>query len=169
MKKLTKHVLIPAAAFAVTVTGVSAFNESVLTEAGLTDTQIEAFEEARDLRESGDKDAAKETLEDAGIDRDTMKDIRTAMKEHRAEVRAVIASALNDEDYDAFMDAIADTRLADHINDEDDFELFLEAHELRESGDREGAREILDELGIKKSSKPAHKEAKGERGERPQA
>ena len=58
------------------------------------------------------------------------------------------------------------SELTDHINDEDDFERFLEAHELRESGDREGAREILDGLGIEK---PAHKKAKGERGERPQA
>lgn len=165
MNKITKSVLIPVAAFAVTVTGVSAFSSEVLEEVGLTNDQISAFESAHELKQAGEHEEAKEVLMDAEIDRDTIKEVRTAMKEHRSEVRAVIEAALEDGDYNDFMDAIADTPLAEHIDGEDDFDLFLKAYELKQSGDREAAREIMDELGIEK---PEHRKGghgmKGDRG-----
>ena len=145
-----KALLIPLAAFAVTVTGVQAFNTEVLEEAGLSDDQISAFEEAHELRKSGDREGARDVIADAGIDEETLENIREAMKEWREENREAIEEAIADEDYDAFLEAIEDSPLADIITSEEDFELFVEAHELKESGDREAAREIFDELGIEK-------------------
>lgn len=66
-------------------------------------------------------------------------------KEHRAAVHEAIESS----DYDAFQALVADTRLGEVIDTEDEFEQLVEAHELRASGDREDARAILEALGVK--------------------
>lgn len=140
-----RSVLIPLAAFAVTVTGASAFNSEVLQKAGLTDEQISAFEEAKELRKSGDKDAARDVLEDAGIDMGVMEKVRIAMsKQHEA-----VREAVENNDYPAFLNAIAGSPLADIIDTKAEFARFVEAHNLLEDGDREAAKEIFDELGIK--------------------
>lgn len=138
-----KALLIPIAAFAVTVTGVQAYNSDILERAGLNDTQIAAFEEARELREEGDKDGARDILVGAGVDADTMSAIREAMHEERDAMHQAMEAALEDDDYDAFKEAIEGSPLADIITSEADFALFKEAHEHREA-----ARDIMEELGF---------------------
>lgn len=138
-----KALLIPIAAFAVTVTGAQAFNSEVLERAGLNDTQIEAFEEARELRENGDHDGARDVLVDAGVDADTMSAIREVMHAERDAMHVAMEAALEDDDYDAFKEAVEGSPLADIITSEADFELFKEAHEHREA-----ARDIMEELGF---------------------
>ena len=156
-----KTLLIPIAAFAVTVTGASAFNGEVLKEAGLNDDQISAFEEARELRKEGDKEGARDIIIEAGIDQDTMESVREAMKAHRDEMRSAIDTAVANNDYEAFLTAIADSPLADIITSEEDFKLFSEAHELKEAGDREGAHAIMEELGFEKPMFGHHRGHKG--------
>ncbi len=156
--------MIPVAAFAVTATGVSAFNSDILEkiDIDLTTSQIEALEEAHELRTAGDYEEARATLEDADIDREILHEIRSATHEYRQEVREEIKEAVENNDYDAFVLAATDTKLIEAIEDEDDFELFVEAKELAESGDREGAKEIFEELGIEK---PGHgKKHGGDKG-----
>jgi len=148
MKKSTKGLLIPIAAFAVTVTGASAFNSSVLENAGLDTGQIAAFEQAHELRESGDKDAARDILMNAGVDMDTMHGVRDALKEHRAQMHEAVEEALESGDYDAFLEAVQDSPMEGKVDSPEEFDLFMEAHELRESGDKEGAREIMEDLGL---------------------
>lgn len=139
-----RSVLIPLAAFAVTVTGASAFNSEVLQKAGLTDDQISAFEEAKELRKSGDKDGARDVLEEAGIDMDVMERVRNAMHDqHEA-----LMEAVENNDYPAFLKAIEGSPLADIIDTEAEFKKFVEAHDLLKDGDREAAKAIFDELGI---------------------
>ena len=145
-----KALLIPLAAFAVTVGTAQAFNPEVLERAGLSNEQISAFEEAHELRKAGDRDAARDVIAEAGIDEEVMENIREAMKEWRADHREAIKEAVENEDYEAFLAAVEGSPLADIITTEADFALFVEAHELRESGDREGAKAIFDELGIEK-------------------
>ncbi len=141
----SKSLLIAIAALALTATGVQAYGGSkLLTRAGLTEDQQSALEEAHTLRQEGDFVAARDTLVEAGIDEDVLRSLRDSMHESRAAVHA----ALEDGDYEAFKDAIIDTPLADSITTEEEFELFREAHELRRAGDREGADEIFNELGI---------------------
>ena len=148
MNKTAKSLLIPIAAFAVTVTGVSAFNEDVLEKAGLSKDQISAFEEAHELRKDGDKEGARDILMDAGIDLETMHNVREVMHKHREAMKNDIDEAIENNDYEAFLSAIEGSPLADIINSESDFELFKEAHELKMTGDHKEAHEIMEELGF---------------------
>ena len=162
MKTTSKSMLIAVAAFAVTATGVHAFGSTeLLTKAGLTDEQVIAVQEAQELKASGDITGAKETLEAAGITKETFKQVREVAKEAKQAVHAAVEAG----DYEAFKIAVADSPLADIITTEADFEQFVEAHELRVSGDKAGAKEILEELGIE-PHKHGHKHGnKGLRAE----
>lgn len=148
MNKKTKALLIPIAAFAVTVTGAQAFNSQVLEDAGLTSDQVSAFEQAHELRKEGDKEAAKEVIVEAGIDMDAMHAVRDAMKNHRKEMHTAIGEAIADEDYAAFTEAVAQSPIADIVNSEADFAQFSQAYTLREAGDMQAAREIMEDLGF---------------------
>lgn len=155
MNKTAKALLIPVAAFAVTVTGASAFNSEVLERAGLTEGQISAFEEARELREDGDREGARDVLLEAGIDMETMHSVREAMHEYRHEIHSAIDEAVENNDYEAFLIAIEGSPLADIINSEEDFAIFKEAHDLKEAGEYKEAHQLMEELGfpeIKKES-----------------
>jgi Spy/CpxP family protein refolding chaperone len=145
MKSKSKPFLIAIAAFAVTATGVQAFQGTeILQKAGLTEEQIEAFETARELRESGDKKAASDALLEAGIDDKAIESVHKAMHE----VRDAIHDAVEANDYDTFKAAVAGTPLAEAVDTEDDFKKFVDAHNLKEEGEWEEAKAILDELGI---------------------
>jgi hypothetical protein len=141
----SKPFLVAIAAFAVTATGVQAFQGTeILQKAGLTEEQIEAFETARELRESGDFEAARDTLLDAGVDEETIKSVKKAMHETRDAIRAAVEA----NDYDAFKTAAAGTPLIEAVDTEEDFARFIEAHTLREDGKWDEAKVILDDLGI---------------------
>lgn len=156
MHMTPKALLIPIAAFAVTVTGVQAFDPEILKDAGLTDTQVEAFVEARELREIGEREKAREVLVAAGVDMETMEKVREAMHEERKASHEAMEAALETEDFAAFKIAIADSPIADIITTEEDFALFKEAHTLREDGDMEGARALMDELGFEPKEFTGH-------------
>lgn len=142
----SKPFLIAIAAFAVTATGVQAFQGTeILQRAGLTEDQIEAFETARELRESGDLDAARDALIDAGIDEEAIESVHKVMHEQRD----AIHNAVEAEDYEAFKAAVEGTPLADAIDTEEDFKKFVEAHALKEEGKWDEAKTILDKLGVK--------------------
>ena len=143
-----KTLLIPLAAFALSATGVSAFNSGVLEKAGLTEAQIAAFEEAHELRKEGNKDAARDVLERVGIDLQTMESVREAMHEYKKEMHTAIGEAVENNDFEAFTAAIEGSPLAEIITTEEDFALFVEAHQLHEEGEHKAAREIMDELGF---------------------
>jgi len=145
----SKSLLIAIAAFAVTTTGVHAYGGKViLDKVGLTEAQQSAFEQAHELKASGDTVAARDVLMQAGIDETTLRLIHQA----KQEVRQNILAALEAEDYQAFMTAVLGTPLAEVITTEADFEYFLDAHELRLDGDYEAARQLLTELGIQPKS-----------------
>ncbi len=160
--------MIPVAAFAVTVTGASAFNSDMLEklDINLTDTQISALEEAHELKQAGaEREDVKAVIEAAGLDRDDLKEIRQRMHEVRKENRAAVKAAVEANDYNAFTD-VAPEKLTDAIDSAADFAKLVEAHELREAGDKEGAKEIMAELGIEKPERGGHKG--GMHGERPE-
>lgn len=143
-----KALLIPIAALALSATGVSAFNPEVLERAGLTEVQRSAFETAHELRKEGDLDAARDVLKDAGVDIGVIESVRKAMHEHKQAMRSAIDQAIETDDYEAFLAAIADSPLADIITTKEDFELFKEAHQLHENGEHQSAKEIMEELGL---------------------
>lgn len=159
-------IIVPVAAFAVTATAASAFSGTdwiSKTDLALTDTQVSALEEAHTVRQDS-REKAKQILEDAGIDQALMKEIREARHEVMQSERAAIKAALEAEDYDAFVAAIADTPMAEKDISESDFAKLVEAHALRKAGDHEGARTIMEELGLTGPDKgngfggPGHRE-----------
>lgn len=142
------NILIPLAAFAVSVTGASAFSPDLLRQAGLNDHQIAAFEEAKELRQSGDHEGARDVLLAANIDEEVMEQLREAMKDYKQNHNIALHAAIEAEDYDSFKAAVADSPLGDIIDTEAEFKRFVEAHALIESGEKDEAKEIFDELGI---------------------
>ena len=159
----SKSLLIAIAAFALTTTGVHAYaygGSKLLTRAGLTEDQQSALEEAHTLRKEGDFMAARDTLVEAGIDEKVLRSLREKMHESRAAMH----NALEEGDYDSFKAAVVGTPLADIITSEEDFELFLEAHELKRSGEFEEAEVIFDELGIEESVRRPHMMSHHSRG-----
>jgi hypothetical protein len=151
-----KTLLIPIAAFALSATGVSAFNSEILEKAGLTQEQISAFETAHELRKEGDRDAARDVLSQAGIDLETMESVREVMHAHKDAMRTAIDIAVDNGDYEAFLKAIEGSPLADIVTSQDDFKLFSQAHELHEGGKYHEAREIMEGLGFEPSLHLGH-------------
>ena len=160
MKKTT--LFIPIAALALSASTAAAFNEDILERAGLSSSQIEAFSEARELKKAGERDAARDVLVEAGIDEETLREIRTALKEERREARSAIKEAIDAEDYNAFTAAVAGLPFSEKITSESDFEKLVQAHALKAAGDREAAAEIYAELGIEKK-KFGHGKHRGNR------
>jgi hypothetical protein len=144
-------IAVPVAAFAVTVTAASAFNSDMLAnlDIDLTDDQVSALEEAKEIRETAHEEA-QAVLEDAGLDEEKMHEIREAMHAERDAHREAVHAAIEANDYEAFLEAVDGGPMSEAIESEADFELLVEAHELRAEGDREGAQEIMSELGIER-------------------
>ena len=67
--------------------------------------------------------------------------------------------AIENNDYQAWATAVSGTPMAEKV-DATTFSKLVEAHNLRESGDHEGARAIMEELGLKGPHGPHH----GQRG-----
>lgn len=150
----SKPFLIAIAAFAVTATGVQAYGSTELLEkAGLSEKQINAFETAREKREAGDVEGARDVLVDAGIDETVLHSVHEASREARDAVHSAIVQA----DYTAFKEAVNDSPFAAKIDSEEKFNRLVKAHTLREAGNTSESEAILKELNIH----PPHKRGVG--------
>lgn len=138
----SKSLLIAIAAFAVTATGAQAYvGTHYSQQLGLSTVQVQAFQQARDLRRKGEVEKARDVLVQAGVDENTMASLRHASHE-------AIQEAVEANDFAAFQDAVEGTPLYDLVNTEEDFALFRQAHELKEEGKFIEAKLILDDLGL---------------------
>lgn len=142
----TKPLLIAVAAFAVTVTGAYAQGnaDKIFEKANLTEEQRSALETAHDLREQGDMDAARDALIKAGFDEEKLLSLHRAGRAVHDEIEA----AIDANDYDAFLEAVIGTPMEEKIANQADFDLLVEAHQLRKDGDFDAAREIMDDLDL---------------------
>jgi len=86
-------------------------------------------------------------------DREQMAEHRADRAENREQMKELFAAG----DYEAWVEHMADKPNAEEFVTEDNFNTLVEAHALLEAGDKEGARELLDDAGIK----PPHKPHKG--------
>lgn len=133
------------AAFALTATGVQAFGSTqMLQRAGLSQAQISAFEVARERRQAGDFDGARDVLVEAGVDEEVLQSVHKAAHANREAVQ----QALEAGDYKAFKIAIEGAPLSEDIDSEADFKKFAEAHQLKQDGKWKEAKVILSELGV---------------------
>jgi predicted DNA binding protein len=130
----SKSLLIAVAAFAVTATGVQAFQGTeLLQKAGLTEEQIEAFESAREKREAGDLAGARDVLIEAGVDEEVLASVREAVHEERQ---------TNGKHHSMMMGGRA--RFLEDLTDEQ-----REALEVaRKANDKEAVKAIMEEAGI---------------------
>lgn len=99
--------------------------------------------EAKKLRDAGDIDAARALVEDAGI---KIPGHKKEMKEHRQKVREAVEA----NNYNAWAKLMSDHPGAEAFVTQETFENLVKVHKLKESGDKEGARELAKELGVKR-------------------
>lgn len=127
----SKYILIAIAAFAVTTSGVHAYvgNKS-LTRAGLSEQQILAIETAHKYKKRGKLEEARNTLLEAGITDETLKDVQAVV----SDIRAKIIQSLIDDDFEMFKLMVRNTPLGDLVLSTDDFQIFKEAYSHSVSG-----------------------------------
>lgn len=147
---MIKQLFIPVALFALSATAASANTGDYALEhldLGLTQSHVTALEQAREVRSTSREDA-KKILQDAGIDKAKVKEvrqtIRTEVKSHFIAAR----TAVTNNDYAAFKDAIGDSKLSQKVENEADFGKLVQAQALYKAGNVEGAKNLLNELGI---------------------
>lgn len=144
MNKKLKLIIPLALALAAVVSVGTAVQAAGFEGLKLNEDQKETLREARSLHHSGGPEEALEFLENSNLPDEIIQKIKDRHNRHEA-----IREAVENEDYDSFRDLVEDDKLGQIIDTEEEFEKFVEAHDLREAGDKEGARKILDELGIR--------------------
>lgn len=125
----------------------------------VTSDNFDQFVEAHNLMKEGDFEGAKAIREELGfpvkpngkhkMKHSTLKLRTPGGNGQKGEIKAVIIEAIEAGDYSAWKEAIGDKPITEQIS-EDDFGQFVEMHNLIKAGEREGAKAIADELGIKK-------------------
>ncbi len=126
---------------------------NLLVEKGVSDEEKlseERFNDlvaVDDLIEEGKREEARELAEELGMEpgkmRKGMKKHRMhERKENREEMRAAVAAG----DYGQWAELMADHPRVEEMVTEENFAKLQEAHQLAESGDKEGAKEIMKEL-----------------------
>ncbi|MFC1615672.1 hypothetical protein ACFL21_00895 [Patescibacteria group bacterium] len=108
------------------------------------------FAEAVNEMKDGDKKAAKAIFDELGLKKPKgPKGPGMHGDGEKGEKMEGVKAALEAGDYQAFLDAVPeDAPIREKITEEN-FAKMLEAHQLMESGDKEGAKAIMEELGIK--------------------
>ncbi|GEM_PF-1587340 len=89
-------------------------------------------------------------VDEAVSQEDTSVNCRGKRHENKENFEAV-KTAIENNDYEAWKSAISEAPFADKISEvinAENFDKFVEMHNLRQDGDIEGAQEIRDELGL---------------------
>ncbi len=154
----SKSLLIAIAAFAVTTTGAQAFmGTDYLNRAGLSSSQVRAFEQAHDLKRKGELSKARDVLVNAGLTEESIESLRAAAQASRKAIHEAVTKG----DFAAFREAARETPLYDIVVTEADFELFKQAHNLRSEGKFVEARLIFDDLGLPQIGMKKHQAQAG--------
>ncbi len=138
--------LVAAPVFAQDANGMNAARPE------LSDEQKATLEQVRELHKQGKRDEAHALLESAGFPmrpmmmaRHNRKDVRKDMRERHEAIRSAVQSG----DYAAFQELTKDAPFASEMA-EAVFKTLVEASKLREAGDVQGAKTLIDESGIKR-------------------
>ena len=126
-----------------------AMSEHPKGEEFVTQENFDTLVQAHELMEAGDKEGAKALLEEAGIKRPGKFKGHGQRGQKFQEVREAVESG----DYTAWAEAMANHPNAEIEINEATFATLQEAHELMEAGDKEGAKALLEEAGIKRPGK----------------
>lgn len=159
MKK--QFIIIPAIAL-MSVTAFAGYTTYAAEMRGrlpeLTDEQRQAIETIRELRQSGDFEGAQKLAEETGLPERPMmsrgKQGRGLHSEEMQQHRQKMDKIFESVDYQSFLDEVEGTPMEDLIDTEEKFNTLVEAHNLREEGDFDGAHDLMESLGLKRPHKP---------------
>lgn len=124
---------------------VEAMSEHPKADEFVNEETFAVMVQAHELAQSGEKEAAKELLEENGIHRPGKRG-HGPKSEHHEAVREAIESG----DYEAWVEALSSHPNAEELISEENFATMQKAHELMESGEKEAAKELLEEAGFKR-------------------
>ncbi|MFH1426044.1 MAG: hypothetical protein ABIG66_01275 [Candidatus Kerfeldbacteria bacterium] len=118
----------------------------------VTEDTFNTLQEIKQLKEDGKFEEAKELMQELGPmpgmpGKGHMGKMQGMKGEHRAEMMQVF----EDGDYEAWaalMQERMNNRMGEEDISEDTFNKLKEAHDLRQSGDYDAARDIMEELGF---------------------
>jgi len=107
--------------------------------------------EAYQLREAGDLEGAREIMEQLGLP-------HPGMRHHgpHGEHGQAVHDAIEAGDYQAWADAMQNHPDAAELVNEETFNKLMEAHQLMEDGDKDGAKEIFESLGLEHGHRDEH-------------
>jgi hypothetical protein len=108
----------------------------------VTEENFALIQQAHKLREDGDLEGAKALLEEAGL--------KIHPRHHRRGPSPEIRQAIENRDYQAWAEGMKNHPNADQFINQETFSQVLRVHELMQAGDKEAARDILQELGLGK-------------------
>jgi len=132
----------------------------------VTEENFDRFVEAHQLMKDGDKEGAKEIFDELGFEKKPFHHKHKRGEKRTSEQRAAIDTALESGDYQAFVDAVGeDGKMLEHVT-QDNFDRFVEAHQLRVDGNHEEARTIMGELGFDKRPGKFHGNKRGGKTQR---
>lgn len=79
---------------------------------------------------------------------------KTTFKAEKKETHQQLKTAIEEGDYEAWKTLVeSKPKIADIIDNEEDFQKLGEMHELKKAGDIDGAKALRDELGLPDRSK----------------
>lgn len=118
----------------------------------ITEAQKTVLIQIKTLHEQGKIEEARALAQSSGIPK-LLKPFRGGHKDHNNkwpnhENRKKIDEALGNNDFATFKTLIANTPFATIVT-EQTFAKLVQAHALREAGNKEGSRKIMEELGFK--------------------
>lgn len=131
-----------------------AFGRPFVVE-NLTPEQQGVLEQVNDLREEGNCDEAQKLIQEAGL-----RGLMGKRQGYLAEKGGMLREAIENNDYEAFQKLAENTPFANMISEET-FNKRVETHQLREAGDYQGAREIMQEIGAGKGFRDGSENGRG--------
>jgi len=116
----------------------------------IAEENFDKFVEMHNLMKDGDKEGAKAIAEELGLpNKKHMRHFKGKKRGEKfnPEMIGAMKSAFENGDYDTWKEIMGDKKIGEFVTAEN-FGQFAEMHELMESGDRDGAKVIAEELGL---------------------
>jgi len=154
MKKRNKTltVTLSALAFLMLSVGTTYAASETGFRKNLSEEQIEILQEAKELKQNGDHEGARELIEQSGIELSKHHEQRS---QEIIEKHKEIREAIENDDFELFLELTEESNREIEV-DEEVFNKIVEAHSLRVEGDHEGARELMKEIGFGKFHNREH-------------
>lgn len=115
----------------------------------ITEENFSRFVEMHNLMKTGDFEGAKELRDELGLEGPRKHEGRRGFGKMMMEKNEEARTAMENNDYDAWLVAIPEDCPARDTVTEENFSRLIESHNLMQDGDFEGAKEIREELGLK--------------------